>query len=139
MATTQFNYHILFDGGSHRNGSAVQEAYGSYIIHTARGRQRLTRCTFGHNTNNQAEYKALIAALEDLVTTITDACRDPADFSVRVVGDSQLVLNQITGKWKVKSLALRRLHTHAMDLLSQFGEFVTEHAPRETCVRLLGH
>ena len=60
MATTQFNYHVLFDGGSRRNGSAVQEAYGSYIIHTAKGRQRLARCTFGHDTNNCWQLKNVI-------------------------------------------------------------------------------
>ena len=136
----QFDYHILFDGGSRGNGTATQQGYGSYLIVDARGqRQPVQRHEFGNVTNNEAEYRALLSALADLIRTIEDAGKDPAGCDVRIVGDSQLVLNQVSGAWKCKKRHLVPLRDQARALVARFHDVTFEHTPRETCLRLLGH
>ena len=165
----QFDYHILFDGGSRGNGTATQEGYGSYLIVNARGqRQPVQRREFGNVTCNEAEYRTLLSALADLLRTIEDAGKDTTEFDVRIVGDSQafppfwqhlyalllvfagklgdnlktgkaLVLNQVSGDWKCKKQHLIPLRDQAQTLVARFHSVTFEHTPRETCVRLLGH
>jgi len=133
------DYHILFDGGSKHNGSPNQHGYGSYLLVTADGKKRLSHRQFGNMTNNEAEYTALIFALKDLIKTINLANRTPSDFSVRIVGDSALVLNQITDTWRCRALNLIPLKTQVINLTHAFKSVTTEHTPRTTSVRLLGH
>ncbi len=90
-------------------------------------------------TSNEAEYQCLIAAVEDLIGTIVKAGRSPADFSVEIKGDSRLVLNQVGGSWKIKSLNLLPLLDRAEQLLSQMGSFEVTWQPRQETVKLLGH
>jgi ribonuclease HI len=137
--TDTIHFHILFDGGSLNNGAANQSAYGSALIVDRHGKKRLIRREFGHSTSNQAEYKALISALQHLLTKIADAGHKPHEFNIRIVGDSQLVLNQVAGTFKVKSPNLRTLHTLATTLVKPFNHVTFQHTPRETCLRLLGH
>ena len=137
---SQQDFHILFDGGSRGNGTPNQLGYGSYLIVDARGhRQPIRRLEFGPVTNNEAEYKALISALADLVRIIEDAGQDPTGCDVRVVGDSQLVLNQVSGDWKCKKQHLIPLRDEAQANVALFHTVTFEHTPRETCIRLLGH
>ena len=136
----QFDYHILFDGGSRGNGAATQEGYGSHLIVDARGqRQPIQRLEFGDVTNNEAEYRALLSALDDLILTIEKAGKNPTGYDVRIVGDSQLVLNQTSGDWKCKARNLIPLRDEAQAKVALFHSVTFEHTPRETCVRLLGH
>ena len=98
------DYTITFDGGSRNNGSQVAEAYGSYHIQARDGRERIARLQFPTgSTNNEAEYQSLIASLEDLVGVIKSAGKSPNCYAVTVTGDSQVVINQVTGRWKVKA------------------------------------
>jgi ribonuclease HI len=119
--TDTIHFHILFDGGSLNNGAANQSAYGSALIVDRHGHQRL------------------ISALQHLLTKIADAGHKPHEFNIRIVGDSQLVLNQVAGTFKVKSPNLRTLHTLATTLVKPFNHVTFQHTPRETCLRLLGH
>ena len=132
------DYIIVFDGGSHGNPG---QGYGSYALQRTRdGRLRKRRLTIGDQvTSNQAEYEALIAALEDLVRTIEKAGRSPEDFSVEIRGDSSLVINQLDGSWKTKSLSLMPLRDRAEELLLQMGSVELIWQPREETVRVLGH
>ena len=90
-------FEIVFDGGSLGNPG---KGYGSYEI-THRGDVlRHTRHEYGDNiTNNQAEYQTLIEALKWLASDIGVNAKSA---KVVVHGDSLLVINQLTGKWKVK-------------------------------------
>jgi ribonuclease HI len=90
-------------------------------------------------TSNQAEYQALIAALEDLIGTIEKARRSPGSFSVDIKGDSRLVMRQLDGSWKTKSLTLMPLRDRAEELLAQMGSVELTWQPREESVRILGH
>lgn len=132
------DYTIIFDGGSHGNPGL---GYGSYaLIRNQDGRLRKERLRFGDQvTSNQAEYQALIAALEDLIDTIVKAGRSPTDFSVEIKGDSQLVMRQIEGTWKTKSLNLMPLRDKVEELLAQMGSVKLTWQPRDKSEEMLGH
>lgn len=132
------DYTIIFDGGSRGNPG---QGYGSYALRRNEdGKLRRSRLRFGDQvTSNQAEYQALIAALEDLIGTIEKARRSPGSFSVDIKGDSRLVMRQLDGSWKTKSLTLMPLRDRAEELLAQMGSVELTWQPREESVRILGH
>jgi 2-C-methyl-D-erythritol 2,4-cyclodiphosphate synthase len=76
----------------------------------------------GEATNNVAEYRALIRALEE--------CSLLKAEQVLVYTDSQLLAKQIDGKYKVKNPGLRRIFDKAIALASDFSAFAIEHIPR---------
>jgi ribonuclease HI len=132
------DYTITFDGGSHGNPGP---GYGSYAIsHTGDGEQDLIRLDFGRTmTNNEAEYEALIAALQGLIERIEMVDRSPGDFSVEVRGDSTLVIRQVEGTWKTKDDRMKLLRNRCRELLACFkGHRLIQHG-REESVRVLGH
>jgi probable phosphoglycerate mutase len=130
-------YVLIFDGGSIGNPGA---AYGSYRLQRSGDRpQPVARLTFGHGTNNDAEYKALIAGLRGLQSLLAAAGQRPADVALEVRGDSRLVLEQLRGAWKVKNPRLAELHREAEALLEPFGEVRLAHQERRRSVRVLGH
>ena len=53
--------------------------------------------------------------------------------------DSDLVVNQLLGTYKVKDAGLRTRNTKAHELLDRFGEWIISWHPRDESVRLLGH
>jgi ribonuclease HI len=67
----------------------------------------------GVATNNVAEYRALVAGLEK--------ARDLALRDVEVVSDSELLVKQMTGEYRVKNEALRELSLQAERLARQIG------------------
>ena len=134
------DYTIIFDGGSRGNHrSGAREGYGSYAVIARDGRSRITRLEFGDCTNNEAEYLALCEAVEDIVRVILAAGRRPCEFTIEIRGDSQLVLNQVSGEWKVKNPRMRDLCSRAQAVLDLFGEWDAIWHPREESVRVLGH
>src|SRR5271155_2427130 len=78
---------------------------------------------FGRDTNNVAEYYALLAAL-DYATTHSIA-------ALRVRCDSELLVRQMQGRYKVKSADLKPLHERASILTRQLKYFTIEHVRRE--------
>jgi ribonuclease HI len=128
---------LIFDGGSRGNPGA---AYGSYRLQRS-GAAALPICrlNFGHGTNNEAEYKALLAGLRGLENVLAQAGLRPADVALEVRGDSRLVLEQLRGAWKVKNARLAPLHRDADSLLEIFGEVRLVHQNRGRSVRVLGH
>lgn len=77
----------------------------------------------GNATNNVAEYFALITAL--------DYCAEHNISRLRVRSDSELLVRQLQGRYKVKSASLKPLHERAVRQSKSFGYFVIEHVPRE--------
>jgi ribonuclease HI len=77
----------------------------------------------GVATNNTAEYAALLALLEH-----AGALR-PESLTIR--SDSELLIKQMKGEYRVKDPKLRILHAEAKRLLTAFGRIVLEHVPRE--------
>lgn len=128
------DYTVVFDGGSLGNPG---RGYGSYEIAGPDGTVAARQVQFGNDmTNNQAEFRAVIAALEDLLERVgprADA------LSVAVRGDSQLVIRGLTGEWRVKHPGLQPLHQRAADLLRRFGNVDLAWHPRRESVRTFGH
>jgi len=77
----------------------------------------------GIATNNVAEYRALIAGLE--------AAREFDPRCVRVRADSELMIRQLEGRYKVKSTHLKPLYEEARALLAEFDEVDLGHIRRE--------
>ena len=77
----------------------------------------------GDGTNNQAEYTALIRALE--------AARALDAEAVEAFSDSQLLVRQVLGEYRVKHPGLKPLHARARELVSVFRTFRFAHIPRE--------
>lgn len=81
----------------------------------------------GVHTNNEAEYLALIAALEYLRGARIRA----ADFYL----DSELVVRQLSGRYRVKEPRLRALHEQVGALLEAVPQHAIHHVPREQNAR----
>jgi ribonuclease HI len=77
----------------------------------------------GRATNNVAEYFALITAL--------DYCASANIHRLRVRSDSELLVRQMQGRYKVKSASLKPLHERALRQSKSMAYFVIEHIPRE--------
>lgn len=136
MRTNGPDYTITFDGGARGNPGA---GYGSYELRSGT-RAEIVRLTFdGRVTSNEAEYRTLITALRDLIGRITVQGKSPGAYTLAVRGDSQLVIFQITGQWKVRNARIRPLHQEATALLQQFGTADVRWHPRSNSVRTLGH
>jgi len=128
------DYTVFFDGGSLGNPG---KGYGSYEIAGPDGTIAARQVQFGNDmTSNQAEFHAIIAALEDLLER---AGARAGTLSVAVRGDSQLVIRGLSGEWRVKHPGLQPLHQRAADLLRQFGSVDLAWHPRRESVRTFGH
>ena len=117
---------INTDGGARGNpgpaaGAGVIRKGGEIVATVAK--------YLGEQTNNWAEYEALILALEGAHAHFGAAL---ADASVEVRMDSQLIVRQIEGRYKVKEPSLKLQYARVRELLDRFAphaEFV--HVPRE--------
>ena len=99
---------------------------------------KTVRLDLGTATNNETEYRTLIAALKDLVGRIQEAGRSPANYSVLVYTDSPLIVGQVTQGWQVKAANVPPLIDEARSLLKAFGRHDLVKVPRDEIVRVLG-
>jgi ribonuclease HI len=132
------DYVLVFDGGSKGNPG---QGYGSFSITRSKdGAQRMQRLEFGDDcTNNEAEYDTLHGALIYLIGRIEAGARDPKEFCLEVRGDSQLVMEQLRGRWKVREPRMQERVNRILPLLRRFGSYVLKQQPRAESVRVLGH
>jgi len=100
---------LYFDGGSRGNPG---RAAGAAVIVLAEGNSLTTTRYMERATNNEAEYTGLIIGLEK--------AQELGLKSLEIRGDSQLVINQVKGDWKVKSDSLRPFYQRACQLVTQF-------------------
>lgn len=128
-------YDVTFDGGSLGNPG---KGYGSFVIDAEGVRGRPVRLDFSPNgevvTNNQAEYRSLIAALQSILEM-----NGEGHPSVVIHGDSKLVFEQLAGRWKVKNAGLAPLFREATALLGEFSTVVFEWHGRASSIERLGH
>ena len=112
---------INADGASRHNpgpaaiGATIKDEQGHLLASISR--------RIGRATNNQAEYQALIAALEKAIGL------GARHVDIRL--DSELVVKQMQGRYRVKNAALRPLYLRVGELLSQFERFTITNVPRE--------
>jgi ribonuclease HI len=109
------------DGGA--RGNPGPAGYGVVIEDETGGRIAGLSHYLGHQTNNFAEYQGLIAALEYAL--------EHGYRALKVVSDSELLVRQIKGIYKVKNATLRDLHSRARKLIEQLDWFSIQHARRE--------
>src|SRR5688572_2929403 len=108
---------LEFDGGSRGNpgpagiGVVVRSEDGTPLVTLGR--------FIGRATNNVAEYTALITALQK--------AKDLGGSRVYIRGDSELIIKQIKGEYRVKSPDMKPLYEEVMSLLRQFREFKIDH------------
>lgn len=131
-------YLIVFDGGSKGNPG---EGYGSYALTRCdTGQRRIVRREFpGMVTNNEAEYMTLVDAVRTLSDKIREHGKEPADYSVEIRGDSQLVVKQVNGEWRARDDRMRALRNEALKYLEQFGTWRLVYHDRANSVEVLGH
>ena len=112
---------IFTDGAAAPNpgpaaiGAIIKDEQGKLL---ARISQRI-----GRATNNQAEYRAIIAALEKAVSLGAK--------HVEVNSDSELVVKQINGKYRVKKATLKPLYQEVKRLQGLLESFTITHIPRQ--------
>ena len=108
---------IEFDGGSRGNPGP---AGIGVVLRAEDGTDLLTlgRC-IGRATNNVAEYRALITGLEE--------ARKLGAKKVLVRGDSELIIRQMTGVYRVKNPDMKALYQEAQNLVRQFDDVKIEH------------
>ena len=109
------------DGGA--RGNPGPAGYG-VVIKDETGRKVAALSEYlGHQTNNFAEYQGLIAALEYAIKHGPKA--------LKLISDSELLVRQIKGIYKVKNAVLQDLHGRAKELIAQMDWFSIGHAFRE--------
>jgi len=119
---TPANYLVAYTDGGAR-GNPGPSGYG-VVIKDESGRKVAALSEYlGHQTNNFAEYQGLIAALEYTLKHGPNA--------LKVVSDSELLVRQIKGIYKVKNPTLQDLHARAKELIVQLDWFSIGHALRE--------
>ena len=136
-AASEFSDVILvFDGGSRGNPG---QGYGSFVYKGRVVRWQTNVEYPDKKTNNQAEYLTLIAGLRAILFDCESLDLPIEELAVEVRSDSQLLVNQLTGRWKVKNQELKRLHGIAGELLASFDRWKLIWHPRSESVRILGH
>lgn len=112
---------IYTDGASRGNpgpaaiGVVLQDESGHAV-------DSISQC-LGETTNNQAEYRAVIAGLERALALGTT--------QVELRSDSELVVHQLSGRYRVKNASLKPLVQKVEELRSGFSELSVSYIPRE--------
>jgi ribonuclease HI len=108
------------DGGA--RGNPGPAGYGIVIEDAARRRVAELSKFLGHRTNNYAEYMGLVASLEYAVAHGYKA--------LEVISDSELLVKQINGQYKVRNPALMELHQQAKALIGKLDWLKVHHVLR---------
>ena len=114
--------HLIahIDGGA--RGNPGPAGYGVVIEDQNANKIAALSEYLGHQTNNFAEYQGLIAALEFTV--------EKGHKALKVISDSELMVRQIKGVYKVKNAVLLDLHTRAKQLIAHLEWFSIGHVLR---------
>ncbi|MBA3274119.1 MAG: ribonuclease HI family protein [Chthoniobacterales bacterium] len=108
---------LQFDGGSRGNpgpagiGVVVSAEDGTPLVTLGR--------FIGNATNNVAEYRALITAMEE--------AKKLGAKRIKIRGDSELIIKQMRGEYKVRHPDMKALYEEAQDLLGEFEQTKIEH------------
>jgi ribonuclease HI len=113
---------VNVDGGARGNpgpaaiGAIVRDGEGEVL--EERGER------IGRATNNVAEYRALLLGIE------LAAARGASE--LELVGDSELIVRQVEGKYKVKDATMKELHAEVTAALRPFDNWSIRHVRRES-------
>jgi ribonuclease HI len=110
---------IYTDGASRNNPG--EAGAGVYILRDGEPIERIARY-LGVTTNNVAEYAAAIIGLEHAAQAGANA--------VRLYADSELMVKQVNGIYKVKNEGLKPLHARTKELIARIGRVEVQYIPR---------
>lgn len=116
---------VHVDGGARGNpgpaaaAAVVSDGEGTILAEVAE--------TLGRATNNVAEYRGVLLGLA--------RAREVGATQVELVGDSELVARQLTGRYRVKDAALKALHAEALAALAPFERWEIRTVPRAMNLR----
>jgi ribonuclease HI len=111
---------VNVDGGARGNpgpaaiGVVVRDADGAVVEQVGE--------TIGATTNNVAEYRALLRGIE------LAAAHGATE--VELIGDSELIVRQVEGRYKVKNEGMKELHAQAKAALAEFDNWSIRHVKR---------
>ena len=112
---------VNVDGGSRGNpgpaaiAAVVQEPGGEVLEESAE--------PIGRATNNVAEYRALLLGIERAAAL--------GATELELVGDSELIVRQVEGRYKVKDATMKELHAQVRKALAGFEDWSIRHVRRE--------
>ena len=121
MSEAEQEWILMVDGAARGNpgeagcGAVICDENGAVVEEMSR--------YLGHATNNVAEYEALLMGLEALLKL--------GKRRIRVQSDSQLLVRQLNGEYRVKDEKLKMLFQKAIALLRHFAGYRILHVPRE--------
>jgi len=113
--------HLYTDGAA--RGNPGPAGLGVVIEDDQKVRLRGLHRYLGTATNNEAEYHALIEGLKAVAPWNPDR--------LEIFLDSNLVVEQVKGKYRVKKPELQKLNEQATELLKQFGDWTIAHVERD--------
>lgn len=123
MPTQNNSIEVYIDGGS--RGNPGPSGGGFAVFQNGKVIKKGSEY-FGEKTNNQAEYMALRLALREVYDKFGDE-----NLEVNCFMDSQLVVEQMNGNYKVKSKNVQPLFQEVRRIADQFKNFSISHVPRE--------
>ncbi|MFA6321735.1 MAG: ribonuclease HI family protein [Candidatus Omnitrophota bacterium] len=113
-------FFLYADGGA--RGNPGPAGIGAVILDSKKKKVKEVYKYIGEATNNNAEYNALICVLEEASAIGAD------DIIVNL--DSELVVKQLNGEYKVKSVDIKPLFEKAVEALRKFKSFEIKHIDR---------
>ena len=129
MSAKSLRVTVYIDGGA--RGNPGPAGAGVVVLDRSDGMALYEGGLFlGRATNNVAEYKGLLAGLRAAASL---GARD-----VDIVSDSQLLVRQMTGEYRVRNAGLRPLHRRAQELAQGFERCTFRHVRREDNTRADG-
>lgn len=132
--------NIYFDGGTNGTPAGKYGGYGSWEVTFNGFSKKVSRIPYLNQrigcdcSCNVAEYLSLLGALIWL-----DSVQNKGQYKLFIHGDSQLILNQISGEWKCRQQHLQKLLAACKTRLEKFGDWETNWYCRENNVVRFGH
>ena len=115
-------YKMYFDGGAQPNPG--KSASSAILYNDIDNTIQFKIAKYNnHSTNNQAEYNGVIIGLKK--------CIELGIKNISIFGDSLLVVNQLSNKWKINNAELKELHKTIYELLLEFDNVWISHIPRK--------
>jgi ribonuclease HI len=120
MTATRGPELTIYSDGASRNNPGEAGA-GIYILEGGKERHRIARY-LGQTTNNIAEYTAAILGLEYAV--------EAGASKVGLLADSELLVKQLNGQYRVKNEGLKPLYQKVKELIAKIGNVEVQYIPR---------
>jgi ribonuclease HI len=120
LTSSNTNELTIFTDGASRNNPGEAGA-GVLILRDKKPVAKLARY-LGTTTNNIAEYTAAIMGMEHAIKLGAS--------SVRLLADSELLVKQLNGQYKVKNEGLKPLHHKVKELIAKIGSVEVQYIPR---------